>query len=146
MDKRNIVEFSEEEERIVEETLMAFEEDKRNAIELIKNLEEINFTEQQNKENTIGYIQDYGRTISVDFLEDNHGKYLKLSFIMKVQGDSDILMHKLSLWFKHARYKLNGEEIELYQIFPLLDERFLLSQIKHAVSEILDMSGVVKCN
>lgn len=147
MDERNIIELSEEEEeRIVEEILMAFEEDKRNAIELIKSLDEIDFTEHQSGENTIGYIQDHWRTISVDFLEDNLGKYLKLSFVMEVQGDSDILMHKLSLWLKSARFKLNGGEIELYQIFPLLDERFLLSQVKHALSEIWDMSGVVKLN
>ena len=123
--------------------------DKKVVVELIKHFDGINFTEEQEiGEYTIriGYIQDDERTISVDFLEDNQGQYLKLSHSMKLQGDIKILDHKLSLWFKHGRYKIGEQAIELYQIFPILDENFLEAQIKHALFEIWDMSGTVECN
>ena len=133
-------------EPITRENFMKELMDKRMVIGLIGCFEDINFIEQENGDYTIGYIQDHKRTISVDFLEDNHGRYLKLSYSMKLQGDVKILDHKLSQWFKHGRYKIGEQTIELYQIFPILNENLLEMQIKHTLSEIWDMSATVECN
>jgi len=120
--------------------------DERTVIELIKYFDDINFSEQKNGESTIGYIQDHGRTIYVDFLEDNLGQYLKLSHSMNLFGDAQTLKSKLSLWFKHGRYTISEQTVVLYQIFPILDEKFLHKQIKHTMCEIWDMSATAKLN
>ena len=117
--------------------------DKRIVIELIKLFENIKFTEQPEGDETIGYIQDHYRRIQVSFLEDNMGKYLKLSYVMEITDGIEEILSNLSSRIVNGRYRMLGNDIILYSIIPILDEKFLKVQLEHALSEIWDMSTIV---
>jgi len=77
------------------------------AIELIKNIGKIQFTEQIERDDLIGYINDHDRIIQVSFLRDNLGQYLKLSYPIKT-NDENIKksIPYLSRWFVNGRFKI----------------------------------------
>jgi hypothetical protein len=114
------------------------------AIELIKNIGKIQFTEQIERDDLIGYINDHDRIIQVSFLRDNLGQYLKLSYPIKT-NDENIKksIPYLSRWFVNGRFKIFEDTIFVYSIIPILDETFMYKQIVHALSEIWDMNNVV---
>jgi hypothetical protein len=119
-------------------------EERTTAIELIKSIEKIQFTEQREDDGVIGYINDYNRIIQVSFLGDNLGKYLKLSYLIKTNEDNiKKSIPFLSRWFVNGRYIIEGDTIVVYSVFPIIDELFLSKQITHALSEIWDMNNVV---
>lgn len=114
------------------------------AIELIKNIGKIQFTEQIERDDLIGYINDHDRIIQVSFLRDNLGQYLKLSYPIKT-NDENIKksIPYLSRWFVNGRFQIFEDTIFVYSIIPILDETFMYKQIVHALSEIWDMNNVV---
>lgn len=118
--------------------------DKRIVIELIKCIEKIQFTEQIESDDVIGYINDNDRVVQVSFLADNLGQYLKLSYPIK-SNEENIRksIPYLSRWFVNGRHKIEGDTIVVYSVLPFIDEAFLDKQIIHALSEIWDMNNVV---
>ena len=118
--------------------------DKRLAIECIKIHEDINFTEQLEGENIIGYVDDNDRHIKVLYLEDNLGKYLSLVYTIDKKENYKEVMNRLSRWIINGRYELLGNQIILCSIFPILDENLLKKQILHALSEIWDMNNIAR--
>lgn len=117
--------------------------DKRTIIELIKLFDYIKFTERLEGEDTIGYIQDHDRTIQVSFLEDNIGKYLKLSFTIENIDKSEEMLSELSSRIVNGRWYLLHNSIILYTIIPIINETFLKEQFEHGLSEIWDMSNII---
>ncbi len=118
--------------------------DRRTATELIKLFENINFTEHFEGDEIIGSIQDHDRIIQVSFLGDNTGIYLKLSYIVEVINDLENIQYNLSSRVVNGRFCLLENNIVLYSIVPMLDERFVGKQLEHALSEIWDMTTIVR--
>ena len=109
--------------------------DIRVIVELIKCFEDIQFTEQIDG-NRIGYIQDNDRTVQVDFLGDNLGRYLMLFYKAENVNNIEEVDRNLSERFMNGRHMIDGNCVILYTIFPLLNETFVQEQIKHGLSEI----------
>lgn len=118
--------------------------DKRIATELIKLFENINFTEHFEGDEIVGSIQDHDRIIQVSFLGDNLGKYLKLSYTVEINNNLEDIQFNLSSRIVNGRYSLVENSIVLYSIVPMLDERFVGKQLEHALSEIWDMTTIVR--
>ena len=118
--------------------------DKRIATELIKLFENINFTEHVEGDEIVGSIQDHDRIIQVSFLGDNMGKYLKLSYTVEINNNLEDIQFNLSSRIVNGRYSLVENSIVLYSIVPMLDERFVGKQLEHALSEIWDMTTIVR--
>ncbi|MCI6234836.1 MAG: hypothetical protein MR627_07025 [Prevotella sp.] len=118
--------------------------DKRIATELIKLFENINFTEHFEGDEIVGSIQDHDRIIQVSFLGDNMGKYLKLSYTVEINNNLEDIQFNLSSRIVNGRYSLVENSIVLYSIVPMLDERFVGKQLEHALSEIWDMTTIVR--
>ena len=118
--------------------------DKRIATELIKLFENINFTEHFEGDEIVGSIQDHDRIIQVSFLGDNMGKYLKLSYTVEINNNLEDIQFDLSSRIVNGRYSLVENSIVLYSIVPMLDERFVGKQLEHALSEIWDMTTIVR--
>lgn len=118
--------------------------DKRIATELIKLFENINFTEHFEGNEIVGSIQDHDRIIQVSFLGDNMGKYLKLSYTVEINNNLEDIQFNLSSRIVNGRYSLVENSIVLYSIVPMLDERFVGKQLEHALSEIWDMTTIVR--
>ena len=118
--------------------------DKRIATELIKLFENIIFTEHFEGDEIVGSIQDHDRIIQVSFLGDNMGKYLKLSYTVEINNNLEDIQFNLSSRIVNGRYSLVENSIVLYSIVPMLDERFVGKQLEHALSEIWDMTTIVR--
>ena len=118
--------------------------DKRIATELIKLFENINFTEHFEGDEIIGSIQDHDRIIQVSFLGDNMGNYLKLSYTVEINNNLEDIQFNLSSRIVNGRYSLVENSIVLYSIVPMLDERFVGKKLEHALSEIWDMTTIVR--
>ena len=118
--------------------------DKKIVIEIIKCIGKIQFTEQTESDDVIGYINDSDRVVQVSLLADNLGQYLKLSYPIK-SNEKNIKksMPYLLRWFVNGRHKIEGYTIVVYSVLPFIDEAFLSKQITHALSEIWDMNNVV---
>jgi hypothetical protein len=126
-----------------DEVTEIFDMNKRLAIKMIKLFDDIHFTEHLEGENVIGYIQFCDITIQVCFLEDNMGKYLKLSFKIDNIKRVDEILNDLSLRIVYGRWEIVENSIILHSLIPILDKSFLQKQIVHSLSEIWDMSFVV---
>ena len=118
--------------------------DKRIATELIKLFENINFTEHFEGDEIIGSIQDHDRIIQVSFLGDNMGNYLKLSYTVEINNNLEDIQFNLSSRIVNGRYSLVENSIVLYSIVPMLDERFVGKKLEHALSELWDMTTIVR--
>ena len=118
--------------------------DKRIAIECIKLFENIKFSEQIEGSNTIGYINYANKQIKVLYHEDNLGKYISLVYLIENITNTDIISNRLSKWIINGRYEVEDDKIFLWSICPILDEQFLGKQIQHALTEIWDMTNIVK--
>lgn len=143
MDKTNNIDslFNDD---IFEHIKILAKEEKTNVINDIKRLENIQFTEQNEKDDVIGYINDHNRVVQVSLLMDNLGKYLKLSYSIKTDEDTINKSEPYLLrWFVNGRYKICNDTIIVYSIFPILDESLLHKQIFHALLEIWDMDNVI---
>lgn len=113
---------------------------KRIAIELIKLFEDIAFEEYINGEYTVGYISDNDRKIEVLFLSDNIGDYFKLQYpIVGSECCSNEVEQQITERVVNGRHCVCNGNLVLSTIVPILDERFLYQQIKHALDEIWDM-------
>ncbi len=117
--------------------------DIRVIVELIKCFEDIQFTEQID-DKRIGYIQDNDRTVQVQFLGDNVGRYLMLFYEVENVNNIEEVDINLSERFMNGRHMIDGNRVILYTIFPLLKETFVREQIKQGLSEIWDMNNVLK--
>lgn len=118
--------------------------DRRIATELIKLFDNINFTEHFEGDEIIGSIQDYDRIIQVSFIGDNMGNYLKLSYTVEINNNLEDIQFNLSSRIVNGRYSLVENSIVLYSIVPMLDEKFVGKQLEHALSEIWDMTTIVR--
>ena len=118
--------------------------DRRIATELIKLFENINFTEHFEGDEIVGSIQDHDRIIQVSFLGDNMGNYLKLSYTVEINKNLEDIQFNLSSRIVNGRYSLVENSIVLYSIVPMLDETFVGKQLEHALSEIWDMTTIVR--
>ena len=118
--------------------------DRRIATELIKLFDNINFTEHFEGDEIIGSIQDHDRIIQVSFLGDNMGNYLKLSYTVEINNNLKDIQFNLSSRIVNGRYSLVENSIILYSIVPMLDDKFVGKQLEHALSEIWDMTTIVR--
>lgn len=113
---------------------------KRTAIELIKYFEDIAFEESICGENTVGYITDGSRKIEVLFLSDNIGDYFKFQYPMVgSEYCSKDVERQLTERIVNGKHYILDDNLILSTVVPILDEKFLRQQIKHALDVIWDM-------
>ena len=112
---------------------------------MIKSFKDIAFEECLQGENTLGYITDCSSKIEVLLLFDNMGDYLEFRYPMTgSEYCSDKVERCLTERVANGRHRVCDGTLVLSTIFPILDERFLHLQIRHALYEIWDMSCIAK--
>ena len=67
-----------------------------------------------------------------------------LGYTVEINNNLEDIQFNLSSRIVNGRYSLVENSIVLYSIVPMLDERFVGKQLEHALSEIWDMTTIVR--
>lgn len=117
----------------------------RNTInKLLKKYSDINYTEvctSDSDGSIMGYIDTPCVRLTVSYLEDPIGKYIKLTHI-SINPDFNSV-RALDRWSKYGRYQKRGNDLELFSLFPFLDTSSLHTQLSHSILVVLDMIAII---
>lgn len=130
---------------------------RRQTIEYLKLLDRTDFTEETDilpddcddprlyyyLHPKIGYITDYGEQYKVEYLEDNIGKYVAISFVY--DGGTQHTVDYASSKIIEGRCRLmdNGN-ILLMTMFPLIEVTFIPKQLSQGLREMREMINLCK--